>query len=69
MGYLKWANNKIKGEMDYYDIKLLKIMAFCIGIPVGAFFSNIVLPYWWVFILVSVLAHLRPWYHAFKRKS
>ncbi len=67
-GYLRWANRKIKEELDYFDIKLLKIMAFCIGVPVGAYFAKWVLPYWWVFILLSILAHLRPWVHAFRKR-
>lgn len=45
MGYLKWANKKIREEMDYFDIKLLKTMAFCVGVPVGAYFAKWVLPY------------------------
>jgi hypothetical protein len=27
MGYLKWANEKIREELDYWDIKLMKTTA------------------------------------------
>ena len=69
MGYFAWANKKIREELDYTDVKMLKIMAFCVGVPVGAYFSKWVLPYWWVFIILSVVFHLRPWYHALRKPS
>ena len=67
MGYINWANKKIKEELDYWDIKLMKTMAFLIGLPVGAYFSEWTLQNWWKIILLALITKLRPWYHAFRK--
>lgn len=66
MGIFSWANSKIK-KIDWLDVKLIKWGMFCLGLPVGAYFSKDILPYWWVFIALCVLAHIRPWYKVFKK--
>jgi hypothetical protein len=67
-GYLPWANRIIREELDYFDIKLMKTMAFCVGVPVGAYFAEWVLPNWWAFILLAILTKIRPWIKAFRIK-
>jgi hypothetical protein len=67
MGYLKWANEKIREELDYWDIKLMKTTAFLVGVPVGAYYSEWALPNWWVFIVLAVVCKLRPWYHSLRK--
>lgn len=68
MGYVEWANKKISERLDYWDIKLMKTMAFLIGMPVGAYFAEWTLQYWWVLILLALGTKIRPWYHAFRKR-
>lgn len=35
MSFTTWVDSKIK-KLNWTDIKLLKIGAFCLGLPVGA---------------------------------
>lgn len=66
MSIFAWVNSKIK-RFDWLDIKLLKIGAFCLGLPVGAYFSEKILPYWWAFIILALLFHVRSWYKSFRK--
>ena len=66
MGFKTWADSKIK-RFDLVDIQFLKTAIFLFALPVGAYFSAQILPYWWVFIILSVLAGMKIWYKMFKK--
>lgn len=66
MSIFTWVTSKIR-KLDWLDIKLLKIGAFCLGLPLGAYFSEWILPYWWVFVVLALLFHVRTLYKSFRK--
>jgi len=63
MSFGTWADSKVK-NLGWVDVQLIKLSVFCIGLPIGAYFSVWILPYWWVFILLALLAAIEPAYEA-----
>ena len=53
-------------KLGFADVQLIKLSAFCLGLAIGAYLAVWILPYWWVFILIAVLAALKPAYKALK---
>ncbi len=47
-------------RMTWVDMQLVKLSVFCIGLPVGAYLSVWILPYWWAFIFLAILAAIKP---------
>ncbi|MEK6923421.1 MAG: hypothetical protein AABW84_01875 [Nanoarchaeota archaeon] len=61
-----WMNSRIK-KFDWIDIKLIKIAALVMGLPIGAYFAAKILPYWWVFVIAAILIGIRPHYKLFTK--
>ena len=68
MGFGTWADSKIKvKKLGILDIQLIKLSALCFGLTIGAYFSTWILPYWWVFIILAIVAAIRPVYKALRK--
>jgi hypothetical protein len=52
-------DKKVK-KMGWKEIQLIKLATFLITLPIGAYFASWILPYWWLFILVGIIAALKP---------
>ena len=52
--------NKAVKRMTWVDVQLIKLSVFCVGLPVGAYLSVWILPYWWAFIILAILAAIKP---------
>lgn len=63
MSFGTWADSKVK-NLGWVDVQLIKLSVFCIGLPIGAYFSVWILSYWWAFILLALLAAIKPAYKA-----
>jgi len=61
MSFTSWRDSKVK-KLDWIDLKLIQLSVFCVGLPIGAYFSVWILSYWWAFILLAVLAAIKPAY-------
>jgi len=59
MVYKKWANPRVR-KLNLCDIQLIKLSAFCFGLVIGAYLAVWLVPYWWLLILVAVLAAIKP---------
>ncbi len=66
MGFGEWADSKVK-NLSLVDVQLIKLAVFCFGLPIGAYFSVWILPYWWAFVLLGALAAAKPVYKALKK--
>ena len=64
MSFITWTDSKMK-KIGWIDMKLVQFSAFCLGLLIGAYFSASILPYWWFFILLAVLAAIKPAYKVF----
>ncbi len=47
-------------RLGWRDVQLIKAAVFLITLPIGAYLSQYILPYWWVFIVLGVLASVKP---------
>ncbi len=68
MGFKTWSDSKIK-NINWVDVQLIKLAAFCFALPIGAYLSVWILPYWWVFILLAALAAIKPVHKALRFKN
>lgn len=59
MSFKKFTNIRMK-RLGWSDVQLIKLSALCIGLPLGAYFSVWILPYWWAFIILAILAAIKP---------
>ncbi len=55
MSFIDWANSKTSG-LKWLDIKLAQIASLCVGLLLGAYLSEPVLAYWWIFLTIAVIA-------------
>ena len=62
---IKWLNKRLK-RLNIIDIALIKTTLICFGLLVGAYFSGIILQYWWLILAIMILAMLKPYYKALK---
>jgi hypothetical protein len=68
MGFGTWADSKIKvKKLGILDIQLIKLSALCFGLTIGACLSVWILPYWWIFILLAIMAAIKPIYKAIRK--
>lgn len=47
-------------RLGWKDIQLIKASVFLIALPIGAYLSPHILPYWWAFIVLGILAAIKP---------
>ena len=64
MGWHEWLDYKAS-KLDFIDIRFIGKGGFFIGVPVGAYFADWVLPYWWAFIVLALVLYIRPLKHMF----
>ena len=60
-----WANKQLK-KYDLVDIKLIQIAAFVFALLVAKFWSQILSLDWYWYVLVIVIALIRPMMKLFK---
>jgi len=59
MSFKAWGDSRVK-NLGLVDIQLTKLAAFSFALPIGAYFASQILPYWWIFIVISFLAAAKP---------
>jgi len=59
--------NKMVKRLGWKDMQLVKASAFLFGLPIGAYFSQHILPYWGVFVVLAIVAAIKPVKTALKK--
>ena len=65
MAFFDWYNKRLK-KLDMWDMLLIKASVGMFALVIGAFFAEDIKPYWWVFIIIMLLAMIRPYYKTLK---
>lgn len=52
--------NEMVKRMGWVDVQFIKASVFFITLPIGAYLSVWILPYWWAFIMLGILAAIKP---------
>ncbi len=65
MGFTSWIEKKTK-NLDVIDIGLVKWGSIFFGVLIGAYFADVVLKYWIVFLALVIALSIRPAYKALK---
>ena len=52
--------NKMVKRLSWKDMQLIKASVFLITLPIGACLYQYILPYWWVFIVLGIMAAIKP---------
>lgn len=60
-----WYNKGLR-RLNMWDILLVKTSIGMFALVIGAFLSDYIKPYWYVFIIIMVLSMIRPYYKALK---
>jgi len=61
MGLFKWANNRVK-KMSFFDVKLVAIAGFFIGLILVKLVPSVLSVSGWWFVVITVLCLLRVYY-------
>ncbi len=64
MKFIKNMDKRVK-KLDLFDIGMIKWTTLLVGLVVGAYLTDYIKPYWWVFILVAMVLAIRPMYRYF----
>ncbi len=67
LGFTSWANEKVK-KLNYWDIGSIKWASIFFGIIVGAYISDFVKQYLWLFVVLAVLLAIKPLYKIYSKK-
>ncbi|MDD5650515.1 MAG: hypothetical protein PHF86_08885 [Candidatus Nanoarchaeia archaeon] len=63
--FVNWYNKRLK-RLDIWDMALIKTAVGMFALVIGAYFSKDILQYWYVFIIIMILAMIKPYYKALK---
>ena len=47
-------------RLGWRDMQCIKTSVFLIALPIGAYFSQYILPYWPIFVVLGILVALKP---------
>lgn len=61
MKIIEKLNKKVK-KLDAWDIALIKWTVLLVGLVIGAYFKEYILPFWWMILVVAALLAIRPFY-------
>lgn len=56
--FINWYNKKLK-KLNIWDVALIKISVGMFALVLGAYFAKDILQYWYVFIIIMVLAMIK----------
>lgn len=62
---IKWYENKLK-KIRFWDMQAVKLSTGMFALVVGAFLADYIKPYWYVFIVIMILAMAKVLYKVFK---
>jgi hypothetical protein len=60
-----WYEKRLR-RLDIWDMALIKTAIGMFALVIGAYFSEDILQYWYVFIIIMILAMIKPYYKVLK---
>jgi hypothetical protein len=67
MSLTKWMNSKIQ-QMNWYDISLVKLATAAFILMVSKLWQNILAAEWWFYLLIGLMASIKPLARIFKKE-
>ncbi len=68
MSFNDWMNNKVK-KLDWLDVGLVKLSVFFFTLMLVAIWPEIAKLHWYWFLVLFILAALRPLIRAYSKKK
>lgn len=66
MDIVRWGTKHVR-NLDYFDIKLIKLYMFMFVLLLAKIFPILMAAPWWTYLLIGLVAIIRPWQHFFNR--
>lgn len=67
MNLIKWSEEKIR-KMNFWDMGLVKFVCIFFGLILGAYISNFVRQYIWIFLILFLAGYITALYRFFIKK-